>query len=92
MGNIRRAPRWKVILHAIRIFNDHLYEGMIIDFDDKTLYLAQVHTDELFVLDAETGEILVIYTEDGTPTDVSDWMADEMRCLVGPDYPMYDYN
>lgn len=91
MDNIRRAPRWKVILHAIRMFNDHLYDNMGIEFDGKTLLLEGVHTDNLAIIDLTTCEPLVIYTEDGTPAELSDWMADDMDYVVGPDYPLYDY-
>lgn len=92
MDNIRRAPRWKVLLHAIRIFNDHLYNLMRINFDDKTLILTNVHDTELYVVEAETGELLIIYGEDGTPEHLDQWANDGMTYEVGSSYPMYDYN
>ena len=92
MDNIRRAPRWKVLLHAIRIFNEHLYNLMRINFDDRPLLLNNVHDTELYVIDADTGEILIIYGEDGTPDYLEQWANDDMDYEVSSSYPMYDYN
>ena len=93
MKNIRRAPRWKVLLHAIRIFNEHLYKDMIIHLDDKELILENADEEcDLDVVDARTGEIIVTYGEDGTPEYLSDWANDDMDYVVYNSYPMYDYD
>lgn len=92
MDNIRRAPRWKVLLHAIRIFNEHLYKGMKIHLDDKELVLVNGGEDcDLAIIDAVTGELIVIYGEDGTPTCLNEWANDSMDYVVYNSYPMYDY-
>lgn len=91
MNNVRLAPRWKVLLHAIRIFNDYLHNLMRINFDGKTLILICDNDVELYVTDAETGELLIIYGEDGTPEFLNGWSQDDMTYEVNSSFPMYDY-
>ena len=92
---MKLAPRWRVILHAIRIFSEHLYDGMVISMDGRELMLTNVdkYDCDLDVIDAVTGEMIVSYTEDGTPIlefSGSDWATEPMDYDVPNVYPMYD--
>lgn len=87
---MKLAPRWKVLLHAIRIFGEHMYDGMVIYMDGKDIQL-HLTTSTVMLIDAETGEILLELDEDGTPFNSTEWANAEMNYDVPNEYPMYDY-
>lgn len=87
---VRLAPRWKVLLHAIRIFGDHVYEGMELYMDGRTLWIHLVE-DTLTLLDDAESEIVIEFGEDGTPCYSSEWANAPMDYEVSTDFPMYDY-
>ena len=88
---MKLAKRWILIIHAIRMFTVHeTVDGKTIHFDSRDMLLkSDEDTLELRVIDVNTGEILVIYDEDGCPIDLSDWADSPMDVFTPTCFPVY---
>lgn len=84
----KSVRRWVYLINVVRAlpFTDLHYQVALIN--DRELKLRNLDVN-LEVTDNETNELLVIFSEDGQPIYLSDWMKEpvEWDCY---DFPMYE--
>ena len=91
---MKYAARWKVLLHAIRIFGTGIHLNCTETgyyFDGRTIDLRYDDFNNCYIIDWDTGEVICVYSEDGTPSEMDNWMEQPMSIDGTPtDYPLYD--
>ena len=80
--------RWVFILNTLRALPYVDMDGEHLEVENKKLLVSYNDTD-VNIIDTETGEILITYSEDGSPEYLTDW-AEESVQWDAYDYPMYE--
>lgn len=87
----RPLPRWKKLLVVIRTITPYVnFNTVRIEFDGKKLGFRDYKDGSLAIVDeGETGEVMIIFSEDGQPDYLNDW-AKEPATVEPYDIALYE--
>lgn len=81
--------RWVYILNVIRAIPYVNYNDLTMEVETNRLRFCPNDDGTLDVLNDSTDEVLIMFSEDGSPTYLSDWAQASVQ-WEQYDYPMYE--
>lgn len=84
----KSVKRWVFILNTLRALSYVDMDGEYLEVENNKLLIAR-NGRNVDVIDTETGEVLIIYSKDGSPEYLTDWAKEPVQWNAY-DYPMYE--